>query len=196
MLTVSTSALLIVNGLVSKQNAKLRQKNDEIEQSRSVIQSQRDSLQENKATLADLSLGVLTAAESGLKNTPGADEFRSNVMERSFETFKLLYEQDKTNHALGTSLAQAARLSANQLSRIAQRPAAADRMRMSIELQKELLDTAQDQALTQNYLAESLRDLGSTLRAIGKLNEARDAFAEALGILGELRETRWDCCGI
>lgn len=187
MLTVSTSALLIVNGLVSKQNSKLRQKNDEIEQSRSVIQSQRDSLQENKATLADLSLGVLTAAESGLKNTPGADEFRSNVMERSFETFKLLYEQDKTNHALGTSLAQAARLSANQLSRIAQRPAAADRMRMSIELQKDLLDTAQDQALTQNYLAESLRDLGSTLRAIGKLHEARDAFAEALGILGELQ---------
>ena len=187
MLTVSTSALLIVNSLVSIQNAELRQKNDEIEQSRSVIQTQRDNLQENRTTLADLSLGVLTAAESGLKNTPGADEFRSNVMERSFETFKILYEQDKTNHSLKTSLAQSARLSANQLSRISRRPAAADRMRMSVELQRKLLNTAKDQAFTQIYLAESLRDLGSILRAIGKLNEARDAFADALGILAELQ---------
>lgn len=187
MLTIATLALLIIISLVSRQNTALKQKNDEIETSRSLILVQRDSLAENRATLADLSLGVLGAADSGLKNTPGADEFRSKVMEQSFETFKLLYEQDKTNPLVATSLAQSARLSANQLARIGQRPAAVERMRLSIGLQKELLSTAEDQAAAMNYLAESNRDLGVQLRATDKLYEARDAFDEALRILTELQ---------
>ncbi len=187
MLTISTLALLIINNLVSRQNARLQEKNDEITRSQSVIVAQRDSLAQNRATLADLSLGVLTAAESGLKNTPGADEFRSKVMERSFETFQVLYEHDKTNSSIATSLATAARLSANQLARIAQRPLAAERMAMSIQLQKEFLKSAADEMFARNYLAESFRDLGSIQRSLGNLNGARNAFAEALGILAELQ---------
>ena len=54
---VSAMALLVITGLVSSQNAQLKKKNEEIEQSRSTILVQRDSLEENRATLADLSLG-------------------------------------------------------------------------------------------------------------------------------------------
>ena len=185
-LAATTVAALVVMWLVTSQNAKLRAKNLEIELAGQEILKQRDALEKNRETLSELSLGVLTAGENDLKNVSGTDKFRSSVMERSYETFRQLHQDNPSDQKLARNLAEAARLSGNQLARISKRLEATDRLKASVDLQRNLLESATDSLAAKDYLAGTLRDLGNVLRATGRLNDARRAFADAAKVIAEL----------
>jgi serine/threonine protein kinase len=185
-LTATTAAAVVIMGLVSAQNADLRAKNVAIERGNAEILRQRDMLDQNRGLLSELSVGVLTAAETQLANVSGVDLFRSSVMERSFRTFEQLYQQDKSNPEVATYLAQSARLSGNQLSRVAQRPAAIERLQMSIDLQRKSPQTAAGDTAALDYLAGTLRDLGEIQSSQGRLSDAQKSFTEAADILATM----------
>lgn len=186
---VTLLALGAISVLVSRQNSELLARNLKIEADQQVIMQQRDRLAENRDVLTELSAGVLKSAETELADVKGADTFRTSVMEKSFDTFRGLSEEDPDNRSLREPLARAARLSGNQLGRVSRRPEAAERLKLSLDLQKQMLTDAAGSPAAQDYLAETYRDYANVLRPLARLREARDAFAEGRVILAKLQET-------
>ena len=180
MLIVATAALLVITTLVRQQNAALTEKNQQIETGLETIGKQRDDLVAQRATLAELSMGVLDTAETTLASVAGADAFRTSLQEKSFGTFQALYQEDPSNEKLGFALARAARYSANQLARTGQRPEAVKRLQSSVELQERLTSGREMSKDEQSMLSETYRDLGNTLKAVGKLGAAAAAYDRGL----------------
>jgi serine/threonine protein kinase len=185
---VTLIALGIISVQESRKNSELLARNLKIEADQQVILQQRNRLAENRDVLTELSAGVLKSAETELADVKGADTFRTSVMEKSFDPFRVLYEEDPNNLSVKDALARSARLSGNQLARVARRPEAAERLKLSIDLQKQLLVTITDGAKAQDYLAETYRDYANILRPLARLREAQDAFAEGRAILAKLQE--------
>jgi serine/threonine protein kinase len=184
---VTLLALGIISVQESRKNTELLAKNLKIEADQKVILQQRDRLAENRDILTDLSVGVLKSAEKELATVAGTDKFRTSVMEKSFDPFRVLHEEDPGNRSVRDALARSARLSGNQLARVSRRPEAAERLKLSVDLQKQLLADATDDAQAQDYLAETYRDYANILRPLARLREARDAFAEGRTILAKLQ---------
>lgn len=181
VLAATLVAMLIIGVLVTRQNTILTTKNNE-------ISKQRDRLDKNLSLLTELSVRLLLEAENGLANIPEADNFRTRLMEKSFAAHKTLAEDNPDDFRIAEMLPKSARYSANQLARVSQRPLADQRMQFSIDAQLKYIPLAPEPKKARMLLAETYRDHGTILTALGKLQAATTAFDKAIETLAPLRE--------
>ena len=176
--TLAAIALAIGATLIARQNSTLKAKNEEIARAQVQIAKQNDFLSNDRAAL----LGMLDAAEVQLSQSNDLSAFRSEVMEKSYETFLAMHQGDPEDARIALVLARSARLSGNQIARTSRRTLAVDRLKQSVSLQEKFLPADVNSLAARNYLAETYRDLGTNTRAVAQLAEAREAFEKA-GVL-------------
>lgn len=173
LLVVVLVFLLVINGLVTRQNRDLR--------------VARQTAEENLVTARGVALNIVEVAEQTLSATPGLEGFRERAMDRTYEMFERAIRQSPQDVQVVQEFAQVARMSGN-LKRFLRKPLEAERrLNISLELQRRLVNDAPRDLSRSNLLAESLRDRATLLKSRGRLDEAGADLREALDIVARLQ---------
>lgn len=183
---VGLIALFVIAILVTESNRKLTRANDEIRRANETILEKQTQLSDTRDGYRELAFEMLDSAENQLRQIPGIDTFRTQVMDQSFDTLVQLHAQDPSDEKLTRSLFHTARLSANQLARTDDAPGGETRMLLSIQLQEELLEQTDERAQLIYSLAESYKDLVGIQRRCSKLDEAQESFEKIPALLEQL----------
>lgn len=173
--SLAAIALLLLVSITSY-SALLASKNRDLQIANNEIEKQRLRASENAKTARDVADSILDVAERQISNIKSAASFRLDLTQRAHQLFEDAYKQEPTDKDIAFKFAKSCRYLGNLVVQVGDR----DRgMRLLEESLKVQLQTALTDQVGLDFLAGTYRDIGSQLKANGKLRAASDSFLQA-----------------
>lgn len=191
-LALCVVGLGIFNTILSDKNNQLQTANQQILKQSEQLQQEKEQLKASRESLGQLAYNVLESAELGLRDMPGIEKFRTELLSRAHEKLTQAVELHPESATLRRSLADSARIISQQATRIGDEKKGQEMMTLAISLLEQLNQEATD--ATQNTerlidLIETYSTHVGTLRRNNLFPEAAQSSARAVKLLATLEET-------
>ena len=188
-LVLSVAGLAIFNAVLAGKNEELEKVNTQVLQKSEQLKQEQEQLKASRESLGQLAYNVLESAEVGLRNMPGVENFRSEMLSRAHDTLKVAYEFDSDSPTLRRSLADSSRIIGMQATRTGNEDKGLEMLALAIQLQEQITGELLDETQRRRRLVdliETYSEQVGVLRRNNRFPEAAASSARAVELLAKL----------
>ncbi len=189
VLILSLAGLAVFNSILATKNSQLLTANQQIQQQSEQLQQEREQLRASRESLGQLAYNILESTELGLRDKPGIEAFRSEMLSRAHDTLKAAVEFNPESTTLRRSLADSARIIGQQATRIGDEGKGLQMLAMTIPLLEQIYQETADQEQRNETLIdiiETYSDHVGILRRNNRFPEATRSSARSVELLRTL----------
>lgn len=189
VLVLSLVGLGIFNTILAAKNDELQTANQQILKQSEQLKQEQEQLEASRESLGQLAYNVLESAEIGLRDMPGIESFRTQMLSRAHESLTSAVEFNPESATLRRSLADSARIISQQATRIGDEEQGLEMMTLAISLLERLNEEASDATQDGERLIDLIETYSThvgTLRRNNQFPEAAQSSARAVELLATL----------
>jgi serine/threonine-protein kinase len=180
--------LAMVSGLTISKNRQLRKANSRVTQNYELAEKERRRAEDNIDSTRSLAFQLLSVAEEELSRVSGKELRRQQLTSEALEQFQRLREQRRDDPIMSRQLARMHLMLANVERTLGKTDSAEGHYTEAIQLLQNLRKTSNGSQVT-DLLAETLRDLASMVKGLGRLRDSASALSQASRLADELLES-------
>ncbi|MDP6718544.1 MAG: serine/threonine-protein kinase, partial [Pirellulaceae bacterium] len=177
--------LAMVSGLTISKNRQLRKANSRVTQNYELAEKERRRAEDNIDSTRSLAFQLLSVAEEELSRVSGKELRRQQLTSEALEQFQRLREQRRDDPIMSRQLARMHLMLANVERTLGKTDSAEGHYTEAIQLLQNLRKTSNGSQVT-DLLAETLRDLASMVKGLGRLRDSASALSQASRLADEL----------
>ena len=189
MLLFSLAGLAVFNSILAEKNSQLLTANQQIQQQAEQLRQEQAQLQASRESLGQLAYNILESTELGLRDKPGIEAFRSEMLSRAHDTLKAAVEFNPESTTLRRSLADSARIIGQQATRIGDEAKGLQMLAMTTPLLEQLYQETTDRQQRNERLIDLIETYSEhvgILRRNNRFPEAARSSARSVELLAAL----------